>query len=158
MRHDKRLLFAAAGLGAAAMIAVPLWAAAASGKLMHMTMHMTMSMPGMPAIGPRTVERNVCMPAGKFDPEAVQRATSKNKNLQCHVANLDWHGSDVSYDVTCAGQATIKIHTTAHTEGDNAFSGKSHATIDAGQHAMTMDNDYSAKRVGSCDYTPPPAS
>jgi hypothetical protein len=158
MRNDKRWLVAAAGLGAVAMIAVPLWAAAANGKLMHMTMHMTMSIPGMPAMGPRTMEHDVCMPAGKFDPAAIQRATSRNKDLQCHVANLDWRGSDVSYDVTCSGKATIKIHTTAHIEGDNAFSGKSHAVIDAGQHAMTMDNDYTAKRIDSCNYTPPASS
>lgn len=158
MRHDKRLLFAAAGLGAAAMIALPLWAAAASGKLMHMSMHMTMNMPGMPAIGPRTIERNVCMPAGKFDPDAIRRATSKNKNLQCHVANLDWTGSTVSYDAICTGQGSLKMHTVVHMQGDDAFTGKSHATIDAGGHAMTMDNDYAAKRVGSCDYTPPASS
>jgi hypothetical protein len=158
MRNHKRLLLAAASLGAVAMIAAPLWAAAASGKLMHMTMHMTMSMPGMPAIGPRTIDRNVCMPAGKFDPEAIQRATSENKDMQCHVANLDWTGSTVKYDVTCSGKATVKIHSVAHLDGDNGFSGKSHATIDAAQHVMTMDNDYTARQVGSCAYTPPASS
>lgn len=155
MRNGKRSLLAAAGLAAVAMIAVPPWAAAASGKLMHLTMHMTMNMPGMGAIGPRTLERNVCMPAGKFDPEAVQRATRRNKNLQCHVANLHWAGSDVSYDVMCTGQGSAKIHTLVHLQGDDAFSGKSHATIDASGHVMTMDNDYTATRAGSCDYTPP---
>lgn len=158
MRNDQRLLLAAAGLAALAMIAVPLCAAAASGKLMHMTMHMTMNMPGMPAIGPRTIERNVCMKAGKFDPDELRRATSKNKDLQCHVENMARTGSTVSYDAICTGQGSIKMHTVVHMQGDDAFTGKSHATIDAGGHAMTMDNDYTAKRIDSCDYTPPASS
>lgn len=157
MRNNKRLLLAAAGLGAVAIIAVPLWAAAANGKLMHMTMHMTMSMPGGPIMPPRTMERDVCMPAGKFDPDAVQRATSRNKDMQCRVANLHWSGSEVSYDVTCTGAATLKMHTVAQVEGDDAFSGKTHMTMSAQGHDMTMDNDYTGKRIGSCDYSPPSA-
>lgn len=156
MRNDKRLLFAAAGLGAAAMIAVPLIAAAASGKLMHMTMHMTMNMPGMGG-APRTFEKTVCMPTGKFDPQAIQNATRHNQDMQCHAANVAWSGKDIRYDMVCTGRANVTVHATAHVDGDDAFSGKSHMTMTmpGGGQSMTMDEEYTGKRVGSCDYTPP---
>ncbi|HET7562038.1 MAG TPA: DUF3617 family protein [Rhodanobacteraceae bacterium] len=140
------------------MIAVPLWAAGTSGKLMHVTVQMTMNMQGMPTIGPRSVEHDVCMPAGKFDPAAMQHAMDRNKDVQCRVANLKWMGSNVSYDVTCSGKASMTMHADMQMAGEDSFTGKSHVTMDAGGHTMTMDNAYTAKRVGSCDYTPPPSS
>lgn len=157
MRNQKRLLFAVAGLGAAVMIAVPLIAAAASGKLMHMTIHATMNMPGMGTM-PRTVEHTVCMPVGKFDPQSIERATSHNKDMQCHAANVAWSGKDIRYDMVCTGRANVTMHATAHVDSEDAFSGKSHMTMTTEGQAMTMDEDYVAKRVGSCDYTPPASS
>lgn len=157
MRNKTGLALAVFGLAGAAMVAVPVWAGSGNDKMMHMTIHMTMQMPGM-SMPPKTLEQNVCMPAGKFDPEAVQRATSKNTHNQCKVEHIAKHGNEVSYDVMCAAPAVVKIHSVVQLAGDDAFSGKSHATIDAGGHAMTMDSDFTAKRIGSCTYTPPAAS
>lgn len=157
MRNDKRLQFAVASLGMVAIIAASPWAAAASGKLMHMTMHMTMQMgEGMPAMPPRSMEREVCMPTGKFDPQAMQRATSRGSHGMCHVEHLARRGDHLSYDMVCQASAMVaNSHAEVQLQGEDAYTGKVHSTMSTAGHAMTMDMDYSAKRVGNCDYTPP---
>lgn len=146
-----------AGIGALLAVALvaPAWAGSGKDKLMHMTMHVTMHMPGMSALPPRTIQRDVCMPAGKFDADALNRATSKSTRSQCSVEHYARHGSEISYDVMCKAPEAITSHAVIHLDDRGGFTGKMHTTAAAGGQAMTMDSDYDARRVGTCTYKPP---
>lgn len=160
MRHAKPWLFATAALGTLTMIAVPLWASAGSGsdRLMDVTYNMTMHMPGMGAMPPRAVQRQVCMPAKVFDPQALRSMSHPHGDAKCSVEHVARLGSTVSYDVVCHVPQTVTNHTEIHLDGDGGFTGTAHTTMDANGHSMTIDGQYSAKRVGSCTYTPPASS
>lgn len=157
MRNRKMLTLAVAGLGVAAIIAVPVWAAGQNGNQMHMTIQVTMHMAGMPAT-PRTLERDFCMPAGKFDPEAMNRAMNKNTHNKCSVAHYSISGNVVTYDIKCEAPMDLVSHAVVHLTGNGGFTGKAHTTMSAEGQAMSMDDEYTATRTGSCTYTPPPSS
>lgn len=148
----------AIGLGAivAAMIVVPALAGSGNGRLMQMKMHVSMKMPGM-AVPARTVEHEVCMPTGKFDPKAMQDAMNKAQ-AKCEVTNFTHIGSKITYDVACTSPVALKSHSVVQVQGEDAFSGTSHTTMDMGGQTMTSEAEYSAKRIGRCDYTPPASS
>ncbi|MGH8145912.1 MAG: DUF3617 domain-containing protein [Rhodanobacteraceae bacterium] len=158
MSTKTRIGLAGFGVLLAAMVVVPAWAGSGNDKLMHMTMHMTMHMSGMPALQPRTIQRNVCMPAGKFDADALNRATSKSTRSQCSVEHYAKHGSEITYDVICKAPEAITSHAVIHLADGGGFTGKMHTTANAGGHAMTMNSDYNAKRVGNCTYKSPKGS
>lgn len=158
MRIDKRFVLAAVGLGAGAMIVGQVWAGSGPDRLMDVTTHMTMQMPGMPAMPPRTMQHQVCMPAGKFDPHAMQRAVSRGTKHVCRVEHYAMHGNQISYDMMCKAPNAVTSHAVVQLKGDGGFTGTTHTVVNAAGHAMTMDGTYTAKRVGSCTYTPPASS
>jgi hypothetical protein len=160
MRNKTALVLTAAGLGAAVMIVAmvaPARAGSGTGRLMQVSMQLTMHMSGMPAMPPRTIGHQVCMPPEKFDPEALQRVSHATHG-QCHVEHFVRHGSDISYDVICTAPESVTSHVAIHLDGNDAFTGTTHTTMNVQGHAMSMDGEYSAKRIGSCTYTPPASS
>ncbi len=157
MRNKTALVLAAAGLGMAVMIIGTAWAGSGSDRLMQVDMHITMHMSGMPAMAPRTLQHKVCMPAGKFDAHALQRVASASHG-QCHVENFTKHGSEISYDVVCKAPAQVTSHAVIHLDGEDAFTGTTHTAMNVQGHAMTSDSRFTAKRIGSCTYTPPASS
>lgn len=159
MRKRTGLALLACGV-VAGMIAVPVLAAGGADKLMKMTMHMTMDMgANMPAMPPRTMEREVCMPHGRFDPEAMQRTMSSGSHGMCHMEHFAQHGEHISYDMVCnASSMVVNSHAEVELQGENAYAGKVHSTMTGMGRAMKTDMDFTATRIGSCTYTPPPAS
>lgn len=161
MRSKATWLATAAALGVATMIATPSPAADGPDNLMHITTHATMHMPGMPAMPPRAIEHTFCMPAGKFDPAAMQQATSKGSHGQCSVEHFSKQGNTITYDMACKtaeSTAPVTIHSVVQLDSGGGYTGTSQMTMNAGGHAMTMDSKFTANRVGGCTYTPPASS
>lgn len=155
MNSRTSLALAGAGLTAAAMIAVPVWAAGGAGRLMDVTTQVVVHMAGMPAMPPRTLHKKVCTPPAGFDPRPIIRAQSKGK---CNITNYRRQGGDVSFDTVCAMPAgTMTGHSDFHSTG-SGVTGTTHSKVSVSGREMTMESTYTGKQVGTCNYTPPKVS
>lgn len=144
------------GLGLAALLAWPAWAATDSGHWLDLTVHVKQTMSGMAPIAPRTLHKKICVGAGAFDPQAFAKAESR---AECSIHNYAKHGNRVKFDVVCGGAEPTTSHGEFQLTGGPDFTGSMHTEFSAAGHAITVDTDYTGKQVaGSCAYAPPGTS
>lgn len=136
---------------AAALCALPAFASE-PGNLMKVASSVRMQMAGMPAMAPMHSTQTVCSAARHPDP----RDTMRN-GAQCTVSDYKLVGNTVSYHVACGAPAPMRGDGTFTLLANSGIHGVMHMSGDAGGHSMQMDMTVDGTRVGSCDYTPPPA-
>jgi hypothetical protein len=147
--RSKTCFALAAGFCVAAMITAPAWAADGSDNLMQVTMRMTEHMSGMPAMPPRSIQTKVCTRAGQFDASALNRTKG-----QCKTTHYEKKGNVITFDQMCAGPQSITNHGVFHVGPGADFIGSMHTALNAAGHAVTVDTEYTGKRVGGCTYKP----
>lgn len=153
MSTKVRIGLAGFGMLLAAMMVVPAWAGSGNDNLMQVTMHMQETMSGMPAMPPHTVQTKVCTKAGQFDASALNRAKA-----QCKMTHYEKKGNVITFDQVCAGPQSITNHGVFHLGPGADFTGNMHTALNAAGHAVTVDTDYTGKRVGGCTYKSPKGS
>lgn len=140
--------------GVLTFVAAPLWAAAASGHLMDLTVQVRQTMSGMAPLAPRTLHKKICLQPGDFDPRAFVTAESRS---ECVIHNYAKRGNVVTFDMACTGAEPVTSHGEFKLAGPD-FTGSMHTAFNAAGHAITVDTDYTGKQVGACDYHAPAAS
>lgn len=124
-----------------------------SGNLMKMTVTTRMTMHGMGTMGPMTHTSKVCTSAQRPDPSQMMRHQG-----DCHVTDYKKSGDSISYHMSCTGQMQMTGSGTYHMLGGGDIQGSMHIEGKEGPQSIVMDTQYTGKRIGSCDYTPPAKS
>lgn len=143
-------------VGCAALVAWPVWAAAASGRWLDLTVHVKQTLSGMAPMAPRTLHKKICVGAGAFDARAFAKAESRS---ECSIQHYAERGNTVTFDVVCGGAEPTTSHGEFQLTGGPDFTGSMHTEFGAAGHAVTVDTDYTGKQAGgTCTYPPPKAS
>lgn len=134
-------------------LCAPLAIASEPGNLMHTTSTVHVQMPGMPAMPPRSHTQTVCVAARHPDPRDMLR-----NSKQCQVTDYKRVGNTVSYHMQCTAPMAMTGDGKFTLLANDGLHGTVHMTANFdGQH-MQSDMTFDASKVGSCDYTPPPAN
>lgn len=156
MRKPSTRVLLSAGLGCVVLAALPVCAATDSGQWLDLTVHVKQTLSGMAPIAPRTLNKKICVTPGAFDARAFAKAESR---AECNIQHYAKHGNTVKFDVVCGGAEPTTSHGEFQLTGGPDFTGRMHTEFSAGGHAITVDTDYTGKRVaGTCAYQPPEAA
>lgn len=156
MRKPSPRVLLCAGLGLAALAAMPAWAAADNGQWLDLTVHVKQTMSGMAPMAPRTLNKKICVAAGAFDAQAFAKAESR---AECSIRHYAKQGNQVTFDMVCGGTEPTTSHGEFKLTGGPGFTGSMHTEFSAAGHAVTVDTAYTGKPAGgTCAYQPPGAS
>lgn len=106
-------------------------------------------MPGMPmAMPPQTA--SICQPKGQNKEEM-----SIPKDASCKTTDFKKSGNKTSFKVVCNGKDNSMTGSgEVETLGSDSYRGKMHMVMDAGGQRMEMNQNFTSKRLGKCDYQP----
>lgn len=105
-------------------------------------------MPGMPvAMPPQTV--TVCQPKGRSEEMSIP------KDANCKTIDFKKSGNKTSFKVACNGKGNSATGSgEVETLGSDSYRGKMHMIMNSGGEKMEMNQTFSSKRLGKCDYQP----
>ncbi len=142
----RRSTIAALTLAIAPLLAQPLTAAAASLELnpglWETTMTRTNPMTGTPV----TETTTECMKEKSFDPREMMQGAQG-----CNLVDENLSGDTLTFNMTCnmEGGAAGEIRGRFQTDGQTG-SGEMVMNMSMGQVTMSMDMNWTAKRLGDC--------
>lgn len=138
-------------LTAACLAVVPALVAAEPGTLMALTMRVTESMAGAPAIPPHVMHKRMCLPPGAFNARAFASPGPANS---CKTLHYTKNGQLVTFDLTCTSPAPMNSHGEFRLLGGSNFVGAMRTTFSAAGHPVTVITGYTGKQLGTCPYQP----
>lgn len=105
-------------------------------------------MPGMPmAMPPQTA--TVCQPKGRGEEMSIP------KDANCKTTDFKKSGNKTSFEVACNGKGNSMTGSgEVETLGSDSYRGKMHMIMNSGGQKMEMNQTFSSKRLGKCDYQP----
>ncbi len=103
-------------------------------------------MPGMPmAMPPQTA--TVCQPKGRGEEMSIP------KDASCKITDLKKNGNTTRFKITCNGQGNAMTGSgEVETLGSDRYRGTMQMAMNHGGEKMVMNQNFSSKRIGKCDY------